>query len=1122
MIPILYKEDTTNFSTYGIGTLTDTISCEVTEERNGVYECVIKYPVTGVHFGEITKERIIKAKPNDTSNPQAFRIYRITTPLNGIVKIYAQHISYDLIGIPVPICSTAPMMPQLLVDQLFASALVPHNFTFKTEYTLPQRCEIAKPKNLRAVLGGSGGSVLDVWGGEFEWDNFEVLHHKERGANNGVVIEYGKNLTKLEQDSDISEIYTDILPYAVSTDEEGVESVVTLVEQTLPITKTTLKQKKILIKDFTDSFEMGESIHHNELRLKAKDYIANNPLGVETPSLTISFAALWKQPEYPAILERVSLCDTVTVKHIDYGVSVQQKVIKTVYDSLLERYTSITLGAVKSNFINEVSNTKAAMQTVTQTVDRMPTLVSAAINNATKLITGQKGGYVILNGDSETSMPYELLVLDQPSIEDAVNVWRWNVGGLGFSSNGYNGPYETAITSDGQIVADFITTGTLLADIIKAGIISSKDGSSYWNIDTGEVVIKAYATSDALNKAVEGLECSIEKVETTFTQRATSIEARVTTNETNISSLTVSVGKVETRVSTAEGNISLLTTDVSGIKTRVTNVEGDVSTIEQNVSSIITRVANAEGDISSLETSVSGISTRVSTAEGSISSLTQTVNGFSTRISTAEGNISTISQSVSSLTTRVATAEGDISTLEQTTSTLSATVATKASSEGGSTSSFGWSLTSSGFYLYSNSSTVMSVTSSGLSVSGSITATSGTIGGFTIGSTKLYKTKTAYNNTTAGVYLGTDGIGLGAGTFYVTSAGYLYATSGKIGGMSLNASQMYSDNFILGTVYDANDSSKSFTTLSFGSTDGTTFTATTVLTNSGCYMYSLSSDYIYCGVIRAMSIRADAGISTTTGFYFGYSGGSVTYSAKLSWSGQMLYLKIYNEDGVQTALTEAKTFVVHYACIWGGDTTWNATVAKGASSTSLDTNAFWGIDYATFNYSSSNKSQHTYYFTISGTSAATTITARGHIVPWSDNTYDLGSAASKWRNIYGQAGVVNTSDRNEKFDILPMSEVYEKIFDMLKPVSFKYVDNDNERTHSGLVAQDVKEAVLAAGITTKEFAGYCEWKNEDETIGCGLRYSEFVAINIYEIQKLKARVKELEEKLKTEETNNET
>ena len=1122
MIPILYKSDTTNFATYGIGTLTDTISCEVTEERNGVYECVLKYPVTGVHFGEIKKERLIKAKPNDTSKPQAFRIYRITTPLNGIVTIYAQHISYDLIGIPVPMCSTAPMMPQLLVDQLFASALVPHNFTFKTEYKLPQRCEIAKPKNLRAVLGGSGGSVLDIWGGEFEWDNFDIIHRKERGANNGVVIEYGKNLTKLEQDSDISEVYTDLLPFAVSTDEEGVETVVTLYEQTLPITKTTLTQKKILIKDFTDSFEEGENIHHNELRLKAKDYISNNPLGIETPALTISFAALWKQPEYPAILERVSLCDTVTVKHTDYGISVKQKVIKTVYDSLLEKYISITLGAAKSNFINEVSSTKAAMETVTKTVDRMPTLVNAAINNATKLITGQKGGYVILNGDSDTSMPYELLVLDQPNIADAVNVWRWNVGGLGFSSKGYNGPYETAITADGQIVADFITTGTLLADVIKAGKITSKDGSSYWDIDTGEIVIKAYATSDALNQAVDSLEGDIQKVETTFTQTANAISARVTSNENNISALTVSTGQIVARVTTAEGNISSLTTDVSGIKTRVSNVEGDVSTIEQNVTSITTRVATAEGDISSLETSVSGISTRVSTAEGNISTLTQTVSGFSTRISTVEGNVSTISQSVSSLTTRIETAEGDISTLEQTTTSLSATVSSKVSSSGGSSSSFGWSLTSSGFYLYSNSATVMSVTSSGLSVSGSVTATSGTIGGFTIGSTKLYKTKTAYNNTTAGVYLGTDGIGLGEGSFYVTSAGYLYAASGKIGGMNLTANQMYSNNFILGTVYDANDTSKSFTTLSFGSTSGSTFTATTVLTNSGCYMQALSSPAITCGIITATAIIADPGISATTGFYFGFSGGSVQYRAELSWSGQMLYLKIYNEDGVQTALAEAKSFTVHYACIWGKDTTWTATVAKGASSTSHDTNAFWGIDYATFNYSSSNKSQHTLYFTISGTSAATTITSYGHIVPWFDNTYDLGSAAYKWRNIYGQSGTINTSDRNEKFDVQPLADVYSIIFDSLIPVTFKYVENTSDRTHIGLVAQDVKDAVLAVGLTTKEFAGYCEWEKDDKSLGCGLRYSEFVAMNIYEIQKLKARVKELEEKLKiTEETNNE-
>ncbi len=140
------------------------------------------------------------------------------------------------------------------------------------------------------------------------------------------------------------------------------------------------------------------------------------------------------------------------------------------------------------------------MESAAEKVDRLPSLMTSAINSATKLITGQSGGYVVLRGD-DTGQPYELLVMDAPKIEDAVNIWRWNVGGLGFSSHGYNGPYETAITADGAIVADFITSGTLIANIIKAGTLSSQDGSSYWNLETGEVVLRAYATTESVEEA---------------------------------------------------------------------------------------------------------------------------------------------------------------------------------------------------------------------------------------------------------------------------------------------------------------------------------------------------------------------------------------------------------------------------------------------------------------------------------------------------------------------------------------------------------------------------------------------------------------------------------------------
>ncbi len=640
-----------------------------------------------------------------------------------------------------------------------------------------------------------------------------------------------------------------------------------------------------------------------------------------------------------------------------------------------------------------------------------------------------------------------------------------------------------------------------------------------------------------------------------------------------------SAWKEQNGTDTLRSNVSTLTTKANNLETNLNGLTSEVSVLTQEVDNNTGSITTLNSQVSMLQQTATSIQASVTTNKNNISSLTVSVNSISTRVTTAEGDISTLTQTASSLATRLTTAEGNISTLTQTASSLQAEVSGKVDETYGSSSStFGWQLKSTGFYVYSNATTVMSITSSGLAVTGAITATSGTmqnmtitgylyfggntsyyisanyndsnwyiylpgfrvdnastavfsgrlsapsgtIGGFTISSTSIYKTKTSYSSSTAGVYIGTDGIGLGAGTFYVTSAGYLYATSGKIGGMSLNASQMYSQNFILGTVYNSSDSSQSFTTLSFGTTSGDTFTATTVITNSGSYFQALSANVINCGVITAMSIVADPGISSTTGFYFGYSGGSTQYYAELSWSGAMLYLKIYNSSGVLTTLTSSKTFTVHYACIWGGDTTWNATVSSGSNQTSINTNAFWGIDYATFNYSSSNKSQHVYYFTVSGSSASTTITCYGHIVPYYNNTYNLGSAAYKWDNIFGRAGIVNTSDRNEKMEIVSLPEVYDRIFDGLVPVSFKYKDTTSGRIHTGLIAQDVKDAVLAQGLTTVEFAGYCEWENEDGSVGCGLRYNEFVALNIYEIQQLKNQVKQLQNKIKILEGSNET
>ena len=550
MIPVLYPPNATDFSTFGLGVLTDTVSCEVTEERNGVFECLLKYPVSGQHYGLITKECIIKAKPNDTAADQAFRIYRITKPLNGVITIYGQHISYDLANVPVLPFSTESRSPQLTLNQLLSGDT---RFTGWTDYSDAKAFSVTQPKSIRACLGGTEGSMLSQWHGEFEWDNFTVKFHTHRGQKTGVVIEYGKNLTALEQDEDNSGVYTALLPYAVYTPEDSEnETVVTLPEVTLPIVTSEIVRAKTLIMDFSDQFD--GVVTEDALRTKANSYIKANPLGATIPTVKVSFEPLWKQPEYSALLERVNLCDTVTIRHSALGVSVSAMVIETVYDTLAERYKSISLGQSKSSMITTISQVQSSLDKVESTVGRFPKLLQSAIGKATGLITGQSGGYVVIHTTEENGQPYELLILDAPSIDEAVNVWRWNVGGLGFSHNGYNGPYETAITADGQIVADFITSGSLVANIIKAGVIQSQDGSSYWDLESGEVVLRAYVSSDEFSEKTSYLQQNVD-----------GLNSYVATLTETMESVSNDQGILEERLRSSESKVSQLQHTVEGL-----------------------------------------------------------------------------------------------------------------------------------------------------------------------------------------------------------------------------------------------------------------------------------------------------------------------------------------------------------------------------------------------------------------------------------------------------------------------------------------------------------------------------------------------------------------------------
>lgn len=465
----LFESTATSFQTNGLGGLSEALKCEVVEERNGSFELEMEYHISGKRYSDLKLRRIIVAKPNPYSNPQPFRIYDISKPINGLVTIKAEHISYDMSGYPVGPFSVSDV--KAAISNAQSNAIVSHPFKLSTDMSASGEFTILKPVSMRSLLGGSSESILESYGsdGEYEFDGFNVILHQNRGANRGVTIRYGKNMTDLKQEENCSNVYTAVYPFWYS-DEWGM---IELPEKTLK-TAGTYDYTRILpldlSNDWENSYEWDDQYpSEDEIRELAQNYIDKNNIGVPIVSLTVSFEQLSQTKEYEmmALLETVRLCDTINVEFPLLGVSATSKCIKTTYNAITNKYISIELGESQSTLSDTVSEQS-------QTIKKQPTqtFMEKAIQTATQLISGGLGGYVVIRSSSGGKYPDEILIMDDPNIEKATKVWRWNKGGLGYSPTGYNGPYTTAITQDGSIVADFINTGHLTASIIQGGTLT--------------------------------------------------------------------------------------------------------------------------------------------------------------------------------------------------------------------------------------------------------------------------------------------------------------------------------------------------------------------------------------------------------------------------------------------------------------------------------------------------------------------------------------------------------------------------------------------------------------------------------------------------------------------------
>lgn len=451
MNPVLFSADASSWDSFGIGVLSDAISCTVEEERNGKYELEMEYPITGAFYAQIGFRSLIVAKPNFADNPQPFRVYQISKPLNGIVTINAEHISYDLSGYANDTFTAQGI--QAAMSGIISGNTRPVNcpFIFSSDMSKTQTMSIGYPVSIRAAMGGIAGSMIDVYGGEWHFDGYHCILNAARGTNRGVKILYGKNLTSLVQEANNANVYTAVMPYYYNKDT-GDRRVLT--EKVVQVPGTFTFQR-VLPLDLTSEFE--ELPSEAQLRTRANKYIEDNSIGVPKVNLTVGFQYL------EGLADRIDLCDTVSVGFDALGVSATAKCIRTKWDVLKDRYIEVELGSARKSLAGTIAETSEIAREIT----KYSSEYKATTERIANTVTGNTGGYIVLNDTDNDGKPDEILIMDSPSKETAVNVIRMNSGGIAFSKTGYNGTYSTAWNINSEFSADFIAAGQLKTNLVE-------------------------------------------------------------------------------------------------------------------------------------------------------------------------------------------------------------------------------------------------------------------------------------------------------------------------------------------------------------------------------------------------------------------------------------------------------------------------------------------------------------------------------------------------------------------------------------------------------------------------------------------------------------------------------
>lgn len=386
--PILYDKSATGFSNLGLGILSEATSCVVTEERNGMFVLNMDYPISGKVYHALKVDSLIKADASPRLKDQRFRIKKISKSINGIVSIYAEHVSYlasDLVLRPTVNLSGSA---NNALNQWRSAIVGSHPFETHSNITRNgnTNLSIETHENARSGLGGESGSILDVWGGEFRFDNHRIELLENRGGLANSIIAYGRNITDLNQEENIANTFTSIYPFALYKEDGDDEATLITIPGFVIHSDhvDAFANPKVLPVNFTAHFERDMRPTPAELESLAHAYMETNNFGIPKVSLRLSFVDLSKALNVnQAFQEEINLCDTLRIYFEKLGVEAEAKVNRVEWNVLLERYDSLELGEARSSLSDRIRNLEREVGQTRDEVEENSRSLTNSLGNTT-------------------------------------------------------------------------------------------------------------------------------------------------------------------------------------------------------------------------------------------------------------------------------------------------------------------------------------------------------------------------------------------------------------------------------------------------------------------------------------------------------------------------------------------------------------------------------------------------------------------------------------------------------------------------------------------------------------------------------------------------------------------